>query len=128
MACKNICRLCKRLILSTGVDYGLSTAGTLTIGIPAGSYFNGEKYCIVVAQALPAGTTLDAPVQIKIGTGAVYYPVQRNDGAPLTARAVRTRTKYSTVVVTNSTSGAFRLLGKICPCVQADALQSISGS
>lgn len=127
MACKNICRLCPRLILSVGVDYGLSTAGTLTIGIPSGSYINGEKYCIVVAQAIPAVTTLDAPVQIKVGTGANYFPIQRNDGAPLTARAVKTRTKYSTVVVTNATTGVFRLLGKICPCIQSDALPSISG-
>lgn len=127
MACKNICRLCKRLILSIGIDFGASTAGTLTIGIPAGSYVAGEKYCIVVAQAIPAATTLDAPVQIKIGTTAAYYPLQRNDGAPLTARALRTRTKYSTVVVTNSTSGVFRLLGAICPCIQADALNAISG-
>lgn len=127
MACKNICRLCNRLILSTGIDYGVSTAGALTIGIPAGSYVNGEKYCIVVAQSIPATTTLDAPVQIKIGTTSTYYPLQRNDGAPVTARAIRTRTKYSTIVVTNATTGAFRLMGKICPCIQADALPAISG-
>ena len=127
MACKNICRLCPRLIISLGIDYGLSTAGKLTIGIPAGTYNNGEKYCLVVAQALPAATTLDAPVQIKIGNTAAYYPLLRNDGAPLTARAIRTRTKYSSTVVTNATTGAFRLLGKICPHVQADALPGISG-
>ena len=128
MACKNICRLCNRLILSTAVDYGTTSTATLTITIPAGSYVAGEKYCIVVAQTIPVATTVDAPVQIRIGTGTVYYPLQRNDGAQITARAIRTRTKYSTVVVTSNTSGVFRLLGKICPCIQSDALQSINGT
>lgn len=128
MACKNICRLCDRLILSTAVDYGTTSTATLTVTIPAGAYVNGEKYCIVIAQAIPATTTVDAPVQIRIGTGTTYYPLQRNDGAPITARAIRTRTKYSTIVVTNATTGVFRLLGKICPGIQADALPSISGT
>lgn len=128
MACKNICRLCNRLILSTAVDYGTTSTATLTITIPAGSYLNGDKYCIVVAQAIPAATTVDAPVQIRIGTGTTYYTLQRNDGAPITARAIRTRTKYSTIVVTNATTGVFRLLGKICPCIQSDALPAISGT
>lgn len=126
MACKNICRLCNRLILSTAIDYGTTTTATLTITLPAGSYLNGEKYCLVLAQAIPAATTIDAPVQIRIGTGTTYYQLLRNDGVPITARALRTRTKYSTCVITNSTTGVFRLLGKICPCIQADALPAIS--
>ena len=50
MACKNTCRLCDRLVISEAVTY---TAGTgLVIRIPAGSYNDKEKYCIVVGQAL----------------------------------------------------------------------------
>ena len=128
MACKNICRLCPRLILSTEVDYGTTSTATLTVTIPAGAYNAGEKYCIVIAQTIPTTTTVDAPVQIRIGTGTVYYPLQRCDGVQMTARALRTRTKYSTVVVTSNTAGAFKLPGKLCPCVCADSLTSISGA
>lgn len=125
MACKNICRLCSKLILSTAIDYGTTTTGTLTVTIPAGSYAACEKYCIVIAQAIPAATVVDAPVQIRIGTGGAY-PLQLCNGAQMTARTLKTRTKYSTVVVTSNTTGAFRLLGKVCPGNTADALTAIS--
>ena len=55
------------------------TDGTLTIYIPAGSYSRGCKYCIVVAQAIPAETTITAPVVITIGTGTEEYPLTRCD-------------------------------------------------
>ena len=55
MSCKNVCRLCDRLIISSAVTF---TAGTgLIINIPEGSYQDGCKYCIVVAQAIPDATT-----------------------------------------------------------------------
>ena len=72
MACKNVCRLCPRLIISQAVTFA---DGTLTVNIPAGSYANGEKYCIVVAQTRPATTTIDAPVVITIGAGTETYPL-----------------------------------------------------
>ncbi len=60
MACKNTCRLCNRLVISEAVTY---TAGTgLVIRIPAGSYNDKEKYCIVVGQAIPDTTVINAPV------------------------------------------------------------------
>ena len=69
MACKNVCKLCDKLIISTAVTF---TAGTgLIITIPEGSYNDGEKYCIVIAQTIPAETTISAPVFIQIGTGSV---------------------------------------------------------
>lgn len=123
MACKNICRLCNKLILSTAVTY---TAPNLIISIPAGSYLDNEKYCIVVAQAIPANAVVDAPVVVRIGTGTTLYPLNTCDCRPVTARSLRTRTKYSTIVKTTPTTGSFRLLGKLCNV--ADGLTSIDGT
>ena len=66
MSCKPVCKLCDRLVLSQAVTF---TGGTLEINLPAGSYNNGEKYCIVVAQAIPETTTINAPVYITSGPG-----------------------------------------------------------
>lgn len=124
MSCKNVCRLCDNLVLSQAVTFD----GTnLVINIPAGSYDNGCKYCLVVAQAIPATTTINAPVVITIGTGTVLYPLTRCDCAQVTACGIRTRTRYSTKVVTTPTGGSFRMLGKPC-CSPNNALQSIDGT
>lgn len=111
MACKNVCRLCDNLIISEDVTF---TAPNLIINIPAGSYGNCDKFCIVVAQAIPAATTITAPVFITIGDGTVLYPLNRCDGTQATAAELRTRTRYSTKVTTTATGGAFRLLGRLC--------------
>lgn len=124
MSCKTVCRLCDKLVLSQAVTFD----GTnLVINIPAGSYDNECKYCIVVAQAIPATTTINAPVVITIGTGTVLYPLTRCDCAQVTACGIRTRTRYSTKVVTTPTGGSFRMLGKPC-CSPNNALQSIDGT
>ena len=125
MSCKNVCKLCDKLIISTAVTF---TAGTgLVITIPAGSYNDGCKYCLVVAQTIPAATTINAPVFIQIGTGTELYPVNKCDCTQLTACGVRTRTKYSTKVETSPTSGIFKLLGKPC-CQPNNNLRSIDGT
>ena len=41
MACKNVCKLCNHLVLSTAIAF---TGGNLVVTIPEGSYNNGEKY------------------------------------------------------------------------------------
>lgn len=124
MACKNVCRLCDRLVISQAVTFA---DGTLTINLPAGSYANGEKYCIVVAQAIPDATTITAPVVITIGTGTEEYPLTNRCCAQITACGLRTRTKYSTVVSTNATGGTFKLLGK-ASCAPNNALAAIDGT
>ena len=123
MACKNVCRLCDKLIISDAVTF---TAGTgLIIDLPAGTYYNNEKYCIVVAQTIPTDTTISAPVFISIGGDATtLYPLLRRNCIQATACNIRTRTKYSTCVATNTTSGAFRLLGDV-GCVGAEVLPSL---
>lgn len=124
MACKNTCRLCDRLIISQAVTFG---DDTLTINIPAGSYGDGCKYCIVVAQAIPADTTITAPVVITIGDGTVEYPLTGCDCAQLTACAIRTRTRYAVRVATTATGGTFKLLGRAC-CAPNNALAAIDGT
>lgn len=122
--CKNACRLCPRFIISDEVTFN----GTnIVINIPAGSYFDGCSYCIVVAQTLPAETTINAPVVISIGDGTVLYPVVRCDCAPATACNIHTRTKYQVRVETSATGGNFRLLNRTCNCCDNN-LQSIDGT
>ena len=125
MACKNVCKLCDKLIISTAVTF---TAGTgLIITIPEGAYNDNCKYCIVVAQNIPATTTINAPVFIQIGTGTQLYPVNKCECTQLTACGIRTRTKYSICVETTPTSGTFKLLGKPC-CQPNNNLRSINGT
>lgn len=125
MACNNVCKLCPNLIISEAVTF---TAGTgLIINIPEGSYTNGCKYCIVVAQTIPDATTITAPVFITIGAGTELYPLNKCNCAQATACSIRTRTKYSTRVETNATGGVFRLLGNI-PCSPNNNLTAIDGT
>ena len=112
MSCPNIKRLCNNLIISTAVTFA---DGTLTINIPAGTYGNGCKYCIVVAQAIPAETTISAPVVITIGDGTTEYDLVGCNCNLITACSINTRTRYSVIVSTNATTGVFKMLGKV-PC------------
>lgn len=124
MACSNVCKLCDKIRISTAVTY---TAPNLVITLPAGSYNDGEKYCIVVAQNIPSETTINAPVVVQIGTGTELYPLQKCDCSQATACNIRTRTRYATRVVTSPTSGSFRLLGNVC-CAPNNDLLSINGT
>lgn len=124
MACKPICKLCDRLVISQSVTF---TGGNLVINIPAGNYNNGCKYCIVVAQSIPTATTINAPVVITIGTGTVLYPLINRCCIQLTACAIRTRTRYSTIVSTSSIGGRFKLIGNASPC-PTNNLTAINGT
>ena len=123
MACKNICRLCDNLVISTSVTF---VAGTgLVIDIPARAYNNFDKICIVIAQTIPEETTIGSLVYISIGGNTTtLYPLVRRNCIQATACNVRTRTKYSTCVLTNTVSGVFRLLGDI-GCCGAEVLPSL---
>ena len=124
MACKNVCKLCDRLIISQAITF---TGGNLVVNLPAGSYNNNEKYCIVLAQAIPETTTINAPVVITIGTGTQQYPLVNRCCRPVTACGVRTRTRYSTCVETSATSAVFKMLGE--PCFQPNNnLRSVNGT
>ena len=113
MSCPACNRLCPNLIISQGVTF---TANTLVINIPQGNYANNQKYCIVVAQAIPDTTTINAPVAITIGDdAATTYPLVYCDGTPVLASSINTRTRYSTVVRTSINTGVFMMTKKL-PC------------
>ena len=124
MACRNVCRLCDHLAISTAVAF---TDGNLVITLPADSYRNGEKVCIVIAQAIPEETTINAPVVIQIGDGTEQYPLTTRCCAQVSACGVRTRTRYATRVITSATGATFRLLGNPS-CTPNYNLQSINGT
>lgn len=124
MACKNVCKLCDRLIISEDVTFA---DDTLTINLPAGSYQDGCKYCIVIAQAIPPETTIVAPVVITIGDGTEEYPLTDSCCAQLTACAIRTRTRYAVRVSTSSVGGSFKLLGR-AHCAPDNSLPALDGT
>lgn len=124
MSCKPICTLCRKLRISQNVTF---SNGTLIINLPAGSYNDGEKICIILAQAIPATTTINAPVVITVGEGTQQYPLTKCNCAPVTACSLRTRTRYSVCVSTTATGGTFKLIGKPC-CAPNNQLQSINGT
>lgn len=116
MSQNNPKHLCRNLILSTAVTFA---DGTLTINIPAATYGNGCRYCIVVAQTIPAETTINAPVVITIGDGTTEYPLVNCDCTTVTACSINTRTRYPVVVRTDIAGGTFKLLGKL-PCSRCE--------
>lgn len=124
MSCNNVCRLCDRLVLSQAVTFA---DGTLTVNLPAGSYGNGCRYCVVIAQAIPAETTITAPVVFTIGDGTVEYPLVNKCCAQVTACGIRTRTRYATVVSTSATGGTFKMIVKPC-CSPDNRLTAIDGT
>jgi hypothetical protein len=125
MSCRKNGEICRHLVISSAVTF---TAGTgLIINIPEGSYMDNCRYCIVVAQTIPAETTITAPVFISIGAGTELYPLNKCDCTQATACSIRTRTKYSTVVETSATTGVFKLLGKVC-CAPNNNLTAIDGT
>ena len=121
--CNRNCRLCDRLIISQSVTFD---GTSLVVNLPAGGYTDGCRYCVVVAQTIPAATTINAPVVFTIGDGTVQYPVTRCNCAPATACNINTRTRYPVRVETTATSGVFRLLGRVCGCSD-NHLRSIDG-
>jgi hypothetical protein len=124
MPCKNVCRLCNHLVISEAVAF---TGGNFVITLPANSFNDGEKVCIVIAQTIPAETTINAPVVIQIGEGTVQYPLTTRCCAQVTACGVRTRTRYATRVVTSAVGATFRMLGDPS-CSPNYNLQSIDGT
>ena len=117
MCCKNICRLCDKLVITEAVTFTAATAtapATLSFELPDGSYRNREKYCIIIAQEIPDETTINAQVVFTIGDGTRAFPLLDPNCRQVTASAIRTRTKYSTKVVTNAAGGNFKLLEKPC--------------
>lgn len=107
--CVRNCRLCDKFILSQAITFD---GTSLVINLPANAYQNGCKYCIVLAQAIPDETTINAPVVFTIGTGTTEYPFVNCDCTPIYASQVRTRRLYSIRVNTAVNDGVFKYIGK----------------
>ena len=127
MSCNRNCnRLCPNLIISDAVT--LVTVGgtdTLLIDIPAGTYKNGCKYCIVVAQSIPTTVPIGTPVAVSIGGNTTtVYPLTNRCCAQVTACAIRTRTRYPVCVSTSATGGTFKVLSGLY-CAPNNALASL---
>ena len=133
--CNGNCnRLCPNLIISTGLSIvAVDGTDTLVIDIPAGTYGNSCKYCLVIAQAIPTGATITTPVAISIGgdTTTVYPLVCYKTCLQALACQVRTRTKICTYIQTDTVSGVFKAvygLGAYCPDVLASLPVATAGA
>ena len=114
MECVKNCRLCDKFILSQSIVYN-STVNQLIVDLPAGSYGNHQKYCIVLSQNIPAETTINAQVVFTIGGDAtVGYPFLNQNCTPIYASQVRTRRIYPTRVNTSVEDGVFKYIGNCC--------------
>lgn len=123
--CGYIKKACDRLVYSADVTF---TAPNLIINLPADSYGNNERYCIVITTALPAETTIDAPAFFSIGDGTELYPFLDCTGRQLTARNIATRYRYSVCVRTTPTTGTFNLMGRACVMSNNNDLPAIDGT
>lgn len=108
MSCPAEKCLCKRLVITQSITYN---SGVLTINIPSGTYENGEKYCLILAQNIPAETIVNATVVVTIGSSPTTYPLLNCNCTNVSPAQLTTRTRYSTRVYTNIQSGVFKLLG-----------------
>lgn len=124
MACKPSCQLCDKLVISTAVTViTVDETDTLVIDLPVRTYGDSCKYCIIIAQTIPATATINMPVAFSIGGDTTtVYPFVRCDCSQVTACAIRTRTRYSTRVSTNAIGGVFKSLGGLSCCPQNNLL------
>ncbi len=130
MACKNVCRLCDRFTNSESITFTPGTGGapgTLVIDLPAGSYNDGEKYCIILTDVIPPTTAIGANVVFTIGGGDVQYPLVNRCCRPITACGIRPRYKYSVCVETTATGAVFKMLGNPF-CQPNNNLRSVNGT
>lgn len=124
--CKNICKLCPRLIISQSVSVvTVDGVDTVVIDLPQRAYNDGCKYCIIIAQAIPTTATIGAAVAFSIGgVTTTVYPFVKCDCSQITVCGIRTRTRYATVVSTTATGGVFKSLGGIS-CFPTNNLESL---
>lgn len=111
--CIRNCKLCPKLILSTAINFD-ATTNEVIVGLPANSYGNCQKYCIVLAQSIPTSATINSTVVFTIGTNPTRYPFVNKCCVPIYASQIRTRTVYPTRVNTDINSGVFKYIGERC--------------
>lgn len=117
MACKPSCKLCRNLVISQSVTLvTIDGTDTLVVDLPARTYGNGCKICVIISQTIP-NVPINTPVAFSIGGDTTtVFPFVRCDCSQITVCAIRTRTRYSTRVSTNAIGGVFKSLGGLCQC------------
>ena len=121
---KYCCKTCDRLVISTAVTFA---AGVLTVDLPAGSYNDCERYCILIGQEIPDTTTRGATVVFTIGGGTETYPFLDCTGAQVTQETISYRYRYMTRVRTSAVGGTFNWLGRGA-CSPIARLTAIDGT
>ena len=126
MYCNRNCKICPNVVLSDSASViTVDGTATLVIDIPAGSYSNGHRYCIVVAQSVPDTATINMPVAFSIGgVTTTVYPFNNCNCTQITACGIQTRTRYPVVVSTTPTGGVFRSVRHVA-CYPSQNLASI---
>lgn len=124
--CNKSCNECCNKVYSTSVTVGtVGTVPTLLINIPAQSFKNCQRGCIVLTQNIPNTATINMPVAITIGADTTNtYPVVSCNCSQVTACALRTRRRYPFKVSTTPTGGVFKIL-KNLSCSPNNNLLSI---
>lgn len=111
--CIRNCRLCDKLILSTAINFDADT-NEVIVALPTNAYGNCQKYCIVLAQAIPTSATINSTVVFTIGNNPTRFPFVNKCCVPIYASQIRTRTIYPTRVNTAVNSGVFKYIGERC--------------
>lgn len=126
MYCNSNYKIGRNVIISTAVTVvTVDGVDTLVIDLPEAVYLNCFKYCIVIAQPIPTTATINMPVAFSIGGDTTtVYPFINCNCVQVTACAIQTQTKYPVIVSTNTTSGVFRTLRRLC-CYPNTVLQSL---
>jgi hypothetical protein len=80
MACKPSCKLCRNLVISQSVTLiTVDGTDTLVIDLPARTYADNCKICIIIAQTIP-NVPINTPVAFSInGDTTVVYPFVKCD-------------------------------------------------
>lgn len=126
MSCNRNCKLCPNIVISDSVTViTVDGVDTLVIDVPARTFCNGQRVCLIVAQTIPDTATIAMPVALSIGgETTTVYPLVKCDCTQVTACAIRTRTRYPLRVSTNATGGVFKVL-KGLSCSPNSALDTI---
>lgn len=126
--CKNSCNECKRKVFSDSISLvTIDGVDTLVVDVPAQTFNNCQRGCIVLIQNIPTTATIATPVAISIGGDTTtVYPVLNNCCNQITACALRTRRRYPFKVSTTSTGGIFKILRNLS-CSPNNNLSSIGG-
>lgn len=118
----NCNKICSNLVISTAV----AVVGTsLVISIPQDTYDNCERVCLLIAQDIPDAATINMPVSVAIGADTTtLYPLIRCSGLQVTASEISSNSIYPSQVITNATSGSFKVLAGL-PCNKSNVVPSI---